>query len=54
MNDLKSAEYSPVPALVGKAVGFGVGLGELVPPQAAAQGKYALLQRIRRGRVDCR
>lgn len=46
MSNLKSAEYSPVPALVGNAVGFGVEQGELVP--AAAQDIYALLQRIRR------
>jgi len=41
MNDLKSAEYSPVPALVGNAVGVGVPLRVRVPQLAAAGGKRA-------------
>jgi len=51
MNDLKSAEYSPVPALVGNAVGVGVPLRVRVPQLAAAGGKRAR-RRIRQGAAD--
>gem|GEM_PF-2005052 len=50
MNDLKSAEYSPVPALVGNAVGVGVPLRGRVPQLAATSGKRVLLA----GRSECR
>jgi hypothetical protein len=44
MSDLKGAEYSPVPALVGNAVGVGVPLRVRVPQLAAVQGRCALWQ----------
>lgn len=54
MNDLKSAEYSPVPALVGNAVGVGVPLRGRVPQLAATSGKRVLLTDRAAGRSECR